>query len=113
MATRRLAPVSPFIRQRPKRLNCHRAMKDGSFDTDALALSLFFSIFQPDFVSICKFISGNDILGRPGAEAAQPSRPILSKIGPDEDLVNHRGPGLRLSAITFLFFQILTFGCKQ
>ena len=39
-------------------------MKDGSLDF----LSLFFSIFRPDFVSICKFILGSDILGGLGLE---------------------------------------------
>ena len=90
-------------------------MKDGSFDTDALALSVFFSIFRPDFVSICKFILGSDILGGLGLEQFNRPHRFCPKLASTKILSI---TGFRLSAITaplgiFVFLQILTFGRKQ
>ena len=84
-------------------------MKDGSFDTDALALSVFFSIFRPDFVSICKFILGSDILGGLGLKQFNRPHRFCPKLASTKILSitgDHVSDCLRLQLLSvFLFFS--------
>ena len=94
-------------------------MKDGSFDRDALPLSVFFSIFRPDFVSICKFILGSDILGGLGLEQFNRPHRFCPKLASTKILSitgDQVSDCLRLQSSPlgiFVFLQILTFGRKQ